>query len=261
MVDSGIRTLHLQFPSSCDIRYLYYTRHQVCRLELCASWTILAKVKKRRLLNWKTFFRKVFSTGKTKSYLKRTFVIYLSNCTFLPPSLRLQNKQKPNRIQLLSHGFNWLAFPFLFIFMRSELLVVFQFLAFAFQFSPRKFRSSIKIATLPMISLTFISSSRSPNFISSFDWRHVPLHDVCQDSTCVVYSLPFEPAFCPPNCNSSIRSVISIFDELIPFSSLTHDTTNNWQKKVGKIYSQRKHIFCCAKNSIHQLRTRFHSKH
>ena len=46
MVNSGIRTSHLRLPNSGDTRYLIYTRHQLCRLELFASWAFSGKGKK-----------------------------------------------------------------------------------------------------------------------------------------------------------------------------------------------------------------------
>ena len=67
MNDDRIWTRYLRLRNCGDIRHLYYTDHQLCRLELCASWAILGKGKKPRLPNWIFSFRINCSTENNNS--------------------------------------------------------------------------------------------------------------------------------------------------------------------------------------------------
>ena len=69
MVNSGIRTSHLRRPNPGDSGHMYYTRQQLCGLELSASWAISGKRKKRQLLNWIISFRKKFLAENNKHYM------------------------------------------------------------------------------------------------------------------------------------------------------------------------------------------------
>ena len=62
MLDSGIPIRHIRLPNRADIRHMFYTRHQLCRLELCASWEISGKRKKKPTTELNIFLRKKFST-------------------------------------------------------------------------------------------------------------------------------------------------------------------------------------------------------
>ena len=71
MIDSGIRTRHLRFPNRGDTRYFYYTRHQLCRPELSASWATSGKRKNNTDYRIEYFpFEKKFSTKNKNTYFQ-----------------------------------------------------------------------------------------------------------------------------------------------------------------------------------------------
>ena len=85
MVDSGIRTRHLRLLNRDDTPHMYCTRHQLCRLELCASWAISGKGKEAPTTELNIFLSKNFSTeNKTsKVYVHLTFRLSPSSIKWL----------------------------------------------------------------------------------------------------------------------------------------------------------------------------------
>ena len=63
MADSRILTRHLRLPSGGDNRHMCFKRRQrFCRRELCASWAVWGKGKKKLLLvNWILSFGNFFN--------------------------------------------------------------------------------------------------------------------------------------------------------------------------------------------------------
>ena len=69
-METGIWTCHLRHLNCYDSRHMYYTRHQLCRLKLCASLAISGKIKKcRQLMRILSIWKKNFD-GKIQNSVK-----------------------------------------------------------------------------------------------------------------------------------------------------------------------------------------------
>ena len=66
MVDSGIRNRYIRLPKRSAIRRLYYTRHQFCSFQLCATWAVSGGRKKTYY--WVENFRFEFFVGAKQHY-------------------------------------------------------------------------------------------------------------------------------------------------------------------------------------------------